>query len=1270
MKKKNIFDTDIEMVSLDTIGNLEVSYDEMSSPNPELASDVQMVMKETQVFSAEQVEAAIKLNDPELERLQNIEETRVINTEKVNKMSEVLGETKVIDTIAVNDLEEESEAVASEEENTVSYIDDEDSEFESEDPGDEENFEAEAAEAEEEVTYEAEAEDPGEDAYEAVTEEYEEETYEAEAEEEYDDSYEFEADDDMEAEEEYEDSYDFESEEPKKKKRHKERMEEEAAAAASVKAKKEKPSKKEVQKAKAQKEEKIKEEKHKEVKEKESKHHEAKAKPVKEAKAPEANAKAVKKQNAKPHNEKVKAAPIPEVDLTAPIEAVEEVENAVEETIQNAEAPKAKPKKHEGVSQATGNVAVKNAKQKKKKSGFTMGIVEYAGIAIGIALIILLVILGAKLTSNKIKKDNLKQFASIGELYSSIDGIGNEGINAIAEQKQIGSITPEEVPEEVTEEKEEDKEIKEDVAPVSVNFSSIEKDLKIKFINKNTQKLVTGVRFEVEAKGPKGDNFNWVDTDLDGVIYINNLQPGTYEVKVLSVDPYTFPETATKVKVQDTVVYQVINVMDEAKDMSQVNLAQEENQAKDVDQGNNLQDTVKYVDSSATPVGGQDGFVKVNKSDIKDPKTLASAFEWGGFRRVDDVQIEKGASKPVVAIPEGCTIAWDGGNGIAQGNADGSITGLAAGTCTLTATIKNADDSVKEQKSINVTVTEAAPEDVKVTAIAVNGPDTVKAGATVKFEAKITPDNASRKDVIWSSSNDAVATVDGSGNVKGVSAGSATINALSTDGSNVVGSITINVINDKVPVTGITIQGERSVLPGGNIQLTANVTPDNATDKSVTWSSSDPSVASVDGNGRVTGVKAGSVKITAVANDGSNASATVDITVASLKLAVLGTDGNEVSDSLALCVNETYQLTIRVEGYAADGGFNIVSSNNAVTVSSNGLLTAAAVGTADVTVTTNEKDAGGNQITKKISVTVKDDPSKDSTKALMYTKDGVDYQVYYKTSDGKYVEAKWADYYKYDEFYIKGNVEYKYTGWQTIDGNVYYFDENGNKVTGEQIIGGTKYNFASDGSLIKDSGSRGIDVSTYNGTIDWTAVKNSGISFVIIRCGFRGYTKGGLILDSKYQSYIQGATAAGLKVGLYLFSQATNEAEAVEEASLCVNLAQGYKISYPIFIDSEYANGSHTGRADGLDKATRTAVCKAFCETIKSAGYTPGVYASKSWLYNKLDAGQLSGYKIWLAHYTGETDYTGKYDIWQHTDKGKVNGIKGNVDLDISYLGY
>ena len=398
----------------------------------------------------------------------------------------------------------------------------------------------------------------------------------------------------------------------------------------------------------------------------------------------------------------------------------------------------------------------------------------------------------------------------------------------------------------------------------------------------------------------------------------------------------------------------------------------------------------------------------------------------------------------------------------------------------------------------------------------------------------------------------------------------------------------------------------------------------------------------------------------AEASDGSGIKGSIKIKVIKadiLRMTLKDSAGNEITEKQSLFVGGTYQILPFVEGYDSSSDVTYTASDNCITVSSTGIVTAVTVGSADVNVTTVEKGADGNAVTKTVSFVVKDDPSLNSTNALKYTKDGTDYQVYYKTSDGKYVEAKWADYYKYEEFFIKGDVEYKYTGWQTINGNVYYFDENGNKITGDQVIGGMKYSFNSDGSLIKGNGTRGIDVSTYNGTIDWTAVKNSGISFVIIRCGFRGYTKGGLIYDSKYKSYIQGATAAGLNVGLYFFSQAKNEAEAVEEASLCVNLAQGNTISYPIFIDSEYANGSHTGRADGLDKATRTAVCKAFCETIKSAGYTPGVYASKSWLNDKLEAGQLSSYKIWLAYYTGQTDYTGKYDVWQHTAKGSVNGI-------------
>lgn len=241
---------------------------------------------------------------------------------------------------------------------------------------------------------------------------------------------------------------------------------------------------------------------------------------------------------------------------------------------------------------------------------------------------------------------------------------------------------------------------------------------------------------------------------------------------------------------------------------------------------------------------------------------------------------------------------------------------------------------------------------------------------------------------------------------------------------------------------------------------------------------------------------------------------------------------------------------------------------------------------------------------------------------------------------------------------------------QLFTDNVYYA-QDGQKVLGEQIIGDMKYNFASDGRLYKESGIKGIDVSVNQGeNIDWNAVKNSGVKFVIIRVGLRGYTQGGLYPDKCGEKNINGATAAGLKVGLYFFSQAVNDAEAVEEANYCLNIARRYKISYPIYIDSEYSNDNHNGRADGLDRFTRTSVCKAFCETIKSAGYTPGVYASKFWFYNNLDYRQLNPYKIWLAHYCGVTDYKGKYDMWQHSSKGSVSGITGNVDMDYGYLGY
>ena len=297
--------------------------------------------------------------------------------------------------------------------------------------------------------------------------------------------------------------------------------------------------------------------------------------------------------------------------------------------------------------------------------------------------------------------------------------------------------------------------------------------------------------------------------------------------------------------------------------------------------------------------------------------------------------------------------------------------------------------------------------------------------------------------------------------------------------------------------------------------------------------------------------------------------------------------------------------------------------------------------------------------------------ARTDTKSTLKTTSGE--TLYIKKSDGSFAEAKYADYYTYSEFYrkvTKTTGEYRYTGWQTIDGVTYFFDKNGNKVTGEQVIQGAKYNFNSDGSLNNSSGHMGIDVSKYNGTIDWNAVKNSGVSYVIIRCGYRGSTQGALIEDPMFKSNIQGATKAGIKVGVYFFTQAVNEVEAVEEASMVLSLIKGYNISYPVFLDVEATSGNN-GRADGISVETRTAVCKAFCQTIQNSGYKAGIYANKTWLNEKINAPSLTGYKIWLAQYAATPTYNRtKYDMWQYSSKGKVSGISGNVDMNISYMGY
>ncbi len=362
--------------------------------------------------------------------------------------------------------------------------------------------------------------------------------------------------------------------------------------------------------------------------------------------------------------------------------------------------------------------------------------------------------------------------------------------------------------------------------------------------------------------------------------------------------------------------------------------------------------------------------------------------------------------------------------------------------------------------------------------------------------------------------------------------------------------------------------------------------------------------------------------------------------------------GQTVSLSAAVSPDNAANKSVRWE---------IVSGKDFISVDDKGTVKGVKAGEAKIKAVAQD----GSNVesgTSTVKVTEKK-VNRGDTKTLLKDKNGN--QLYCKDGD-TYREATTADYYTKDKFYRKkANVEYRYTGWQTIDGKRFFYDKNGTAVTGEQVIQGVKYTFNGDGSL--NTGTvMGIDISKHNGNIDWNAVKNSGVQYVILRCGYRGSASGVLVEDQKFKSNIQGATAAGLKVGIYFFSQAVNEVEAVEEASMTLSLIKNYRITYPVYIDVESANG----RADGISKAARTSVINAFCQTIRNSGYTPGLYANKNWLTEKINTGALGGCKIWLAQYVAAPTYGGRYEMWQYSSRGSIAGIKGNVDLNVSYMGY
>jgi GH25 family lysozyme M1 (1,4-beta-N-acetylmuramidase)/uncharacterized protein YjdB len=916
-------------------------------------------------------------------------------------------------------------------------------------------------------------------------------------------------------------------------------------------------------------------------------------------------------------------------------------------------------------------------------------------VSTGVLVLVLAIITGNIYVSAKTVDNQVAAFAEIGEELGAVSVMGESGLIAVTDA-QVAAMNADIIEE--TEETEEEEDENEDEAvedEVLLNLTSVQRDLKIKFMNRAGGKLISGIPFKASVKGPDGKTVTYEDEDKDGIIYKTEMAPGTYEVSIVETDGlegYKYSTDPVTVKVKDKIEYKQIDVADEIKTEAQINVAAEDTAVQEAETAPALKDTVEWVESTKTPIGtdGSEGseYEEVDKKNIPDPSLAARA---------------RSRFRSLSAVDGSDTLIGDGGGKTDTGNQtpDG-------GDQTDTGN-NNSDNNPQPEKPEDKNPEPEKPEDknpepekpedkdpapekpdenpnpgkpeqpgdsnggngnnqgdnkpaapaAKVTKVTIQGASDIAVGSTVALKASVEGENLTDADkgVTWSSSDNTIASVDGSGKVTGVSAGKVTITAVSAKDNSKKAECQITV--NKAAVTVTLNQTELTLKVGAASTLTASVSSG-----SVKWSSDNDKIVKVE-NGKVTAVAEGVANIKAESTEDAKVSAVCKVTVTKADALTVKLD----AETAKLYTEDKKELKATVTGANGNVTYSFASDKTdiAKVEASNekGTVTGVAAGEAVITVTA--KDASGATATATCKVTVTLNPKKDSSTKLK-DKDGN--QLYIKNKKGEYVEATLADYYTADKFYKKlENIEYKYTGWQTIDGRTYYFDKNGNPVTGEQIIQGAKYVFGSDGALSVNSstGIMGIDVSKWNGTIDWTAVKNSGVNYVIIRCGYRGSSTGALIQDPKFKANIQGASAAGIKVGVYFFTQAVNEVEAVEEASMVLNLVKGHKLSYPIFIDVE----SSGGRADGLDRNTRTAVVNAFCRTIQNGGYAAGIYANKTWFESKMNTSALSGYKIWLAQYAAAPTYKAtRYDMWQYTSKGKVSGIKGDVDLNLSYLAY
>lgn len=219
----------------------------------------------------------------------------------------------------------------------------------------------------------------------------------------------------------------------------------------------------------------------------------------------------------------------------------------------------------------------------------------------------------------------------------------------------------------------------------------------------------------------------------------------------------------------------------------------------------------------------------------------------------------------------------------------------------------------------------------------------------------------------------------------------------------------------------------------------------------------------------------------------------------------------------------------------------------------------------------------------------------------------------------------------------------------------------------------SKLSVESEEMLVYEDGRKssyaGVDLSKYNGEVDFAALKAEGIDFVMLRLGSRGYETGQVMLDEKFTDYITKATQAGLGIGVYFYSQAISEAEAVEEANVVIQQLANYQLTYPVAFDMEYVSNDKA-RIEGLTREEKTTITKAFLETVKNAGYKPMIYGTKEWLIKQIDLTKLTDYDVWLSQQEPTPDYPYQFQMWQYSLDGKLNGVTGDVDMNISFVDY